>query len=97
MIQHHPRTGEPHHLAYPFSHVFPVAMGWAFLAGSLLFAVLASRKPLVGIFYKLAALLAKDPVALFYAAVQLYHQGYRMLLSFYSASHLQVLSGNIIA
>ena len=69
----------------------------AFLAGSLLLTVLACGKPLVGVFFKLAALLAKVPVALFPAAVQTYHQGYRMLLSFYSASHLQVLSGNIIA
>ena len=71
MIQHHPGTSESHHLAYPFSHVFPVAMGWAFLAGSLLLAVLACGKPLVSIFFKLAALLTKTPVSLFPAAVQL--------------------------
>ena len=63
-------------------------MGRAFLAGCLLFAVLACGKPLVGVFFKLAALLAKVPVALSPAAVQLYHHGYCMLLSFYSASHL---------
>ena len=72
-------------------------MGRAFLAGSLLLAVLACGKPLVGVLFKFAALLANAPVPLFPAAVQLYHQGHRMLLSFYSASHLQVLSGNIIA
>ena len=81
MIQHHPRTSEPHHLAYSFSHVFPVAVGRAFLAGSLLLAVLACGKPLVGVFFKLAALLTKTPITLFPAAVQSYHQGYRMLLS----------------
>ena len=69
MIQHHSGTSESHHLAYPFSHVFPVAVGWAFLAGCLLLAVLACGKPLVGVFFKLAALLAKEPVALFPAAV----------------------------
>ena len=47
----------------------------ALLAGSLLLAVLACGKSLVGIFFKLAALLAKAPVALFPAAVQSYHQG----------------------
>ena len=88
MIQHHPGTSEPHHLAYSFSHVFPVAVGRAFLAGSLLLAVLACGKPLVGIFFKLAALLAKDPVALFPAAVQLYHQGYCALFSI-DSSHFK--------
>ena len=58
-------------------------MGRAFLAGSLLLAVLACGKPLVGVFFKLAALLTKTPVSLFPAAVQLYHHGYCMLLSFY--------------
>ena len=55
----------------------------AFLAGCLLLAVLACRKPLVGVFFKLAALLTKNPVALFPATVQLNHQGYGILLSFY--------------
>ena len=83
MIQHHPGTSEPHHLAYPFSHVFPVAVGWAFLAGSLLLAVLACGKPLVGVFFKLDTLLAKNLVSLLLAAVQPDHQGNGMLLSLY--------------
>ena len=58
-------------------------MSRTFLAGSLLLAVLACGKPLVGIFFKLAALLAKIPVALLLTAVQSYHQGHGMLLSFY--------------
>ena len=45
----------------------------AFLAGSLLLAVLACGKPLVGIFFKLAAFLAKASVTLLPAAVQSYH------------------------
>ena len=69
MIQHHPGTSESHHLANPFPLVFPVTVRWAFLAGSLLLTVLACGKPLVGVFFKLAALLAKAPVALFPAAV----------------------------
>ena len=73
VIQHHPRTSEPHHPAYPFSHVLPVAVGRAFLAGSLLLAVLACGKPLVGVFFKLAAHLAKASVTLLPAAVQSYH------------------------
>ena len=48
-------------------------MSRALLAGSLPLAVLACGKPLVGIFFKLAAFLAKDPVALSPAAVQSYH------------------------
>ena len=48
-------------------------MGWAFLAGSLLLAVLACGKPLVGVFFKLAAFLAKASVTLLPAAVQSYH------------------------
>ena len=91
MIQHHPGTSESHHLAYPFPHVFPIAVGWAFLAGSLLLTVLACGKPLVGVFFRLAALLAKASVALFPAAVQTYHQGYRMLLSFYPIHCLQMI------
>ena len=63
----------------------------ALLAGSLLLAVLACREPFMGVFFKLAALLAKDPVALFPAAVQPYHQGYRMLLSFYPIHCLQMI------
>ena len=62
-------------------------MGRAFLAGCLLLVVLACREPFMGVFFKLAALLAKDPVALSPAAVQLYHHGYCMLLSFYSGLH----------
>ena len=65
-----------------FPHVFPIAVGRAFLAGCLLLAVLACGKPLVGVFFKFAAFLAKDSVALFPAAVQPYHQGDRMLFSF---------------
>ena len=56
--------------------------------GCLLLAVLACREPFMGVFFKFAAFLAKDPVTLSPAAVQLYHHGYCMLLSFYSASHL---------
>ena len=66
-------------------------MGRAFLAGSLLLAVLACGKPLVGVFFKLAALLTKTPVSLFLAAVQSYHQGHGMLLSFYPIHCLQMI------
>ena len=58
-------------------------MSRTFLAGSLLLAVLACGKPLVGIFFKLAAFLAKASVTLLPAAVQPDHQGNGMLLSLY--------------
>ena len=43
------------------------------LAGSLLVAILACGESLVGIFFKLAAFLAKASVTLLPAAVQSYH------------------------
>ena len=91
VIQHHPRASESHHLAYPFPHVFPVAVGWAFLAGSLLLAVLACGESFMSVFFKLTALFAKALVALFPAAVQSYHQGYRMFLSLYPSHRLQII------
>ena len=83
MIQHHPGTSEPHHLAYPFSHVFLVAVGRAFLAGSLLLAVLACRESFVSIFFKLSAIVAEGLITFLLATVQSNHQGYGILLSFY--------------
>ena len=62
-------------------------MGWALLAGSLLLAVLACREPLVGVFFKFAAFLAKALVALLPAAVQPYHHRYSVLFSL-DSSHL---------
>ena len=53
------------------------------LAGSLLLTVLACGKPLVSVFFKLAAFLAKSLVSLLLAAVQPDHQGNGMLLSLY--------------
>ena len=91
VIQHHPRASESAHLANPFPHVFPVAVGRAFLAGSLLLTILACGESLVGIFFKPTALLAKASVALFPAAVQLYHHGYCMLLSFYPSHWHQMI------
>ena len=91
MIQHHPRTSKSHYLAYPFSHVFPVAVGQAFLAGSLLLAVLACGESFMSVFFKLTALFAKALVTLFPAAVQSYHQGYRMFLSLYPSHRLQII------
>ena len=91
MIQHHPRTSKSHYLAYPFSHVFPVAVGRAFLAGSFLLTILACGESFVSVFFKLAALFAKASVALFPAAVKPYHQGHRMLLSFYPSHRLQII------
>ena len=58
-------------------------MGRALLAGGFLLAVLACGEPFMGVFFQLPALLAKSLVALFPAAVQPYHKGYRMLLSLY--------------
>ena len=69
MIQHHPWSREPHHFSDLLTHILTITMSRALLAGSLLLTVLACRKPLVGVFFKLAALLAKAPVALFPAAV----------------------------
>ena len=91
VIQHHPRASESHHLANPFPHVFPVAVGRAFLAGSLLLTILACGESFVSVFFKLAALFAKASVALFPAAVKPYHQGHRMLLSFYPSHRLQII------
>ena len=91
VIQHHPRASESHHLANPFPHVFPVAVGRAFLAGSLLLAVLACGESFMSVFFKLTALFAKALVALFPAAVQSYHQGYRMFLSLYPSHRLQII------
>ena len=58
MIQHHPWASKSHHLAYPFSHVFPVTMRRTFLAGGLLLAIFACRKSLVSVFFKLSAIVA---------------------------------------
>ena len=88
MVYDHPGAGESHHLAYPFPHVFPVAVRRAFLAGSLLLAVSACREPLVGEFLEFSAVAAEFLVAFLLPAVQSYHQGYRMLLSLDPACHL---------
>ncbi len=74
MIQNHPWSSEPHHLSDLLPHILTVAMSRALLAGGLLLTVPASRKPFVGIFLKLIALLTKSPVTLLLAAVQAYHQ-----------------------
>ena len=37
MVYDHPGAGESHHLAYPFPHVFPVTVRWAFLAPLILY------------------------------------------------------------
>ena len=41
MIEHHPRTAEPHHFAYLLSHVRTVAMDMAFMALGLSVSELA--------------------------------------------------------
>ena len=73
MIQHHPWSREPHHFSDLLTHILTITMSRALLAGCLLLAVLACGKPLVGIFFKLAAFLAKASVTLLPAAVQSYH------------------------
>ena len=63
----------------------------AFLAGSLLFSVLACGESFMSVFFKLYTLLAKSLVALLPAAIQSYHQGYRMLLSLYPSHRHQII------
>ena len=83
MMQNHPWTGESHHFTNLFSHVFPVAVRRAFLAGCLLLAISACRQSLVREFLEFSAVAAEFLVALLLAAVQSNHQGYGILLSFY--------------
>ena len=63
----------------------------ALLAGGLLLTVLAYGESFMSVFFKLTALFAKALVALFPAAIQSYHQGYRMLLSLYSSHRHQII------
>ena len=59
MIKHHPRAGEAHDFADFFSHVFAVAVGWAFLAGCLLVAIFACRESFVGVCFQFSASVAE--------------------------------------
>ena len=74
MIKHHPRAGEAHDFADSFSHVFSVAVGWAFLAGCLIVAVFACCQSLVGVLFEGFAVVAELFVAFFLFAVQSDHQ-----------------------
>ena len=74
MIKHHPWAGEAHDFADLFSHVFAVAVGWAFFAGGFVVAVFACCQPLVGVLFEGFAVVAELFVAFFFSAVQSYHQ-----------------------
>ena len=74
MVKQHSGAGEAHDFADSFSHVFAVAVGWAFFAGSFLLAVFACCQPLVGVLFKGFAVVAELFVAFFFSAVQSDHQ-----------------------
>ena len=74
MIKQHPWAGEAHDFADFFSHVFSVAVGWAFLAGGFLLAVFAGCQSLVGVLFEGFAVVAELFVAFFFSAVQSDHQ-----------------------
>ena len=83
VVNNHPWSRESHHFTNLVPHVLPVAMRRAFLAGGLLLAIFACRKSLVSVFFKLSAIVALGLITFLLATVQLNHQGYGVLLSFY--------------
>ena len=58
VMQYHPWTGESHHFTYLFPHVLAIAVCRTFLAGGLLFAILACGESFVSVFFKLSAIAA---------------------------------------
>ena len=58
VVNNHPWSRESHHFTNLFSHVLPVAMRRAFLAGGLLLAILACGESFVSVFFKLSAIVA---------------------------------------
>ena len=73
MIKHHPRTAEPHHLAYLLSHVQTVAMDIAFMALGLPVSELAPVQPRGRVYQQFPALFAKFLFFVLFKAPQSNH------------------------
>lgn len=85
MIEHHPRTAEPHHFAYLLSHVRTVAMDMAFMALGLPVTELAPVKPRGRVYQQLPALLTEFLFFVLFKAPQFNHVPDCGLLPLYSS------------
>ena len=96
VVNNHPWSRKSHNFTNLFSHVLPVAMRRAFLAGGLLLAIFACRKSLVGVFFQIATLGTQTFITFLLATVESDHQRYCTFLSFYSC-HWSRLTSDIIS
>lgn len=85
MIEHHPRTAEPHHFAYLLSHVRAVAMDMAFMALGLPVTELAPVQPSGRVYQQLPALLTEFLFFVLFKAPQFNHVPNCGLLPRYSS------------